>query len=70
MNKRYYPIILVAETESAIRFKVVRNDAEYVAFCSGFVGPDTILKEIKSLEALYKEKFSEEAWDRFSSDWV
>jgi hypothetical protein len=55
---RYYPLILVASTGLKIRFKLVYSPDEYAAFCSRHVSPDTSLKVIKTLEALYLEKMT------------
>jgi hypothetical protein len=58
MNRRYYPLILVASTGSEIRFKMVYSADEYASFCFRYVKGDSSLKVIKTLEALYLEKMT------------
>ena len=63
MLPKFYPVILVVNDESGLHFKMVRNDVEYAAFCSKFVGPSTALQTIKTLEALYRERMGDGSWD-------
>jgi hypothetical protein len=56
MQNKYYPIVLVTGTGKEMRFKMVKNPAEYEAFCTRHLKPGMALKEIKTLSALYTEK--------------
>jgi len=58
MSERYYPIIMAAISEFQVRIRIVWGPVGYVDFCSRFVGADTSLLEIKTLEALYLEKLN------------
>jgi hypothetical protein len=59
MLPKFYPVILVVNDESGLHFKMVHNPEAYNAFCSEFVGPDTALQTIKTLEAWYREKIGD-----------
>jgi hypothetical protein len=55
MSEKYYPIILAAITESRIHTKIVRGPVEYDDFYSRFSKQAIEIREIKTMEALYKE---------------
>ena len=55
MPEKFYPIILAAITESRIHFKIVRSPVEYDDFYSRFSKQAIEIREIKTLEAWYKE---------------
>ena len=63
MFQRIYPLILIARSEKdvrlSLRFKVVHSDCECDAFRSKFAEQEFVFSEIKTLESLYLEKYSQ-----------
>ncbi len=56
MTEKSYPIYLVSITHSTYHFKFVHNAEEYAAFCTTFVTTESVLREIKSIEAIYNDR--------------
>jgi hypothetical protein len=58
MSERFYPVVLAAISESGVRLRLIRDQIEYEFFLAKFEKTGTEIREMKTLESIYKERMS------------
>jgi hypothetical protein len=68
MSERFYPVVLAAISRSDVRLKLIRDQIDYDFFLGKFGKPGIEIREMKTLQSIYREGLSKIFMD--INDWL